>query len=502
MTAQIPAANVAAAGTVSVAVQNPAPGGGSSNAASFAINPAGPTIGIVQTITQPISGTSPNASQYSPTINSDGQFVEFVSNSTNLTATDTNGTTTDIFRRTSCVGASAPAPCTPSTEIVSLTSAGAQGGVSSVGATVTGPGRYSSNDGRFTVFTGSVRDYANPPIQSNTQTVVLRDTCASVASGCTPSTSIQSLTDANAIASAMDGTLSGGGRVVMFRSGVDNVVSGVLSGNVEFPVYARDTCFGAPASPACVPTTRLVSASTAGALPAASPGNFAFVQDESISDDGRYVAFASNALNLAPSDTQNEYNVYLRDTCIGAAASCTTQTILVSENKNGGIPVAAPTGSEMPSMSSNGRYVLFWSDATDLVAQTTSGLEYYLRDTCLGVASGCTPATTLLTVDSNGNPLTLTSLLTTTQLISSNGRLVVFGPVPPIHPGDPAGAIYALDTCAGALAGCTPSSKMISVDGQGKPVPSLIASAISKDGHYAALADSSNFNIYLALTGY
>src|SRR5207244_7047192 len=44
LTAIVPAANVAAVGTASITVVNPAPGGGTSNAQTFTINPPPPVI--------------------------------------------------------------------------------------------------------------------------------------------------------------------------------------------------------------------------------------------------------------------------------------------------------------------------------------------------------------------------------------------------------------------------------------------------------------------------
>src|SRR5215469_3317976 len=46
-TAQVPASNLVSAGTVSVAVQNPAPGGGTSNTLSFTINPPTTSLNVL-----------------------------------------------------------------------------------------------------------------------------------------------------------------------------------------------------------------------------------------------------------------------------------------------------------------------------------------------------------------------------------------------------------------------------------------------------------------------
>src|SRR5206468_6198483 len=102
-----------------------------------------------------------------------------------------------------------------------------------------------------------------------------------------------------------------------------------------------------------------------------------------VSADGRYVAYTAIHGDHA--------QVFVRDTCVGAAEGCQSRTTLVSANADG---AAADSDSRMPSISADGRYVAFSSAATNMVAvQATTGREIYVRDSCFGSPSVCSPST-------------------------------------------------------------------------------------------------------------
>src|SRR6266481_3431173 len=91
--------------------------------------------------------------------------------------------------------------------------------------------------------------------------------------------------------------------------------------NDHAQVFLRDTCEAAAGD--CKQRTILLSTAEDGA--AANDDS----RSPSMSSDGRFVAFSSAATNLvaeAPPGRQ----IYLRDTCLGAAASCTPSTQLIS----------------------------------------------------------------------------------------------------------------------------------------------------------------------------
>jgi len=82
----------------------------------------------------------------------------------------------------------------------------------------------------------------------------------------------------------------------------------------------------------------------------------------SITDDGRYAAFHSNATNLAPNDPYF-YDIFLRKLTFG-----TTKILSIGLN---GYPAGG--NSYCPIISSNGSNVLFYSTASDLVPNDTNG---------------------------------------------------------------------------------------------------------------------------------
>jgi Tol biopolymer transport system component len=94
-----------------------------------------------------------------------------------------------------------------------------------------------------------------------------------------------------------------------------------------------------------------------------------------ISADGRYVAFASAATNLVPDDTNLAVDMFVRDLVTGA-------TERVSIGPGG---TQADGRSYVPAISADGRYVAFWSEATNLVAGGTAGaIGVFVHDLVTG----------------------------------------------------------------------------------------------------------------------
>ena len=91
-----------------------------------------------------------------------------------------------------------------------------------------------------------------------------------------------------------------------------------------------------------------------------------------VSHDGRYVAFYSLATNLVSDDTNNEGDVFIHDREIG-----TTQRVSVGSNGEQG-----NGDSTWPSISGNGQYVAFTSNADNLVPNDTNVLkDVFVYDT-------------------------------------------------------------------------------------------------------------------------
>jgi len=176
--------------------------------------------------------------------------------------------------------------------------------------------------------------------------------------------------------------------------------------NEHAQIFVRDTCQGA--TEACQARTTLVSAATDG-----TEGNDDS-RSPSMSADGRYIAFSSAATNFvaeAPAGRQ----IYLRDTCLGAEATCAPSTLLVSTDSQGAL---VGTEAILPSVSGSGRFVAFVAvtpshtsgksatSANSDASTANSGFrQVFVRDTCLG-ASNCTPNTTRISLQPGDSPAT------------------------------------------------------------------------------------------------
>jgi WD40 repeat protein len=232
---------------------------------------------------------------------------------------------------------------------------------------------------------------------------------------------------------------------------------------------------------------------------AAASANAALVAEETpaVSLDGRYVAYAASQNGHA--------QIFARDTCLEADASCQPRTLLISSALDG---TAAADDSRSPSMSSDGRYVAFSSAATNLVAEPGTGRQVYLRDTCFGVSGSCTPATQLISTDPSG---TLGGTEAILPSVSASGRFVAFLAVTPTHSSaasaDKSGLgasnsgfrqVFVRDTCLG-ISNCTPKTTRISLqpgDGSGSGTTKPAGPAISGSANHVALAGGSTATLF------
>jgi Tol biopolymer transport system component len=133
-----------------------------------------------------------------------------------------------------------------------------------------------------------------------------------------------------------------------------------------------------------------------------------------ISAGGRYVAFTSLAPNLVPGDTNERRDAFVRDRRTGA-----TTRISVSDRGEQAQAVADDPwgGSGVDGMSADGRYVVFESDAPNLVrGDTNRAVDVFVRDTRL-------KRTTRVSVSSGGGQGNGQS---SWAAISGDGRYVAF----------------------------------------------------------------------------
>jgi Tol biopolymer transport system component len=191
--------------------------------------------------------------------------------------------------------------------------------------------------------------------------------------------------------------MSSDGHVVAFESGDDNVVPG--DGNPDSDIFALVSTNS---------SAELVSVHDPS-LPSVTPNaGLSGVTASSLSANGRYIAYFSDAVNVVPSDTNGYRDVFVRDLMAGTDA-------LVSVNTNG---VSGGGISSDPSISGDGRYVAFTSSAGDLVANgLNSEQNVYIRDLQAGT-------TALVSVSTDGiHPGNANSY---SPIISADGRYVLF----------------------------------------------------------------------------
>lgn len=180
------------------------------------------------------------------------------------------------------------------------------------------------------------------------------------------------------------------GRYVAFQSVSTNLVVGDT--NARTDIFIRDRLLR---------ETYRVSVTSNGAQ---ANGDSRY---PSISADGRFVAFESDARNLIPTWFGDVNHIFVHDRATGATAC-------ISVDSNG---VRATLDCTAPSISSDGRFVVFTSRAPNLVPGDTNNMDdVFVRDRLTG-------KTTRVSVDSSGNEANNKS---GAAVISANGRYVAF----------------------------------------------------------------------------
>ena len=320
----------------------------------FAVALAAALVGLVvvasafgataERISVSATGEQGNGGSFSAAMSADGRYTAFVSYASNLVPGDTNNAC-DVFVRDNSNGG---------IELVSVSSTEEQV------VTQSCPDRPAiSADGRFVAFHSDAAGLV-PNDTSTNSDIFVRDrelgTTERVSVGSNGETALGNGTE---YANSLDPAISADGRFVGFMSSGRNLVAGREIN--ETHVYVRDRVTG---------TTEIVSERPDGQRtngPAAQP---------SLSADGRYVAFVSYSEGLVPGDDNLGPDVFVRDRATGT-------TTAASVSSTGALPkyVTARPQSEQPSISGDGRYVAFSSNASDLVAgDDYNDVDVFVRD--------------------------------------------------------------------------------------------------------------------------
>jgi Tol biopolymer transport system component len=312
-------------------------------------------------------GAQSNGLSTYPILSADGRYLAFQSAASNLVPGDTN-LVQDVFVRDLQNGTN---------ERVSVDSLGNEVSVSSTNPAI-------SADGRFVAF-HSLATNLVPGDTNGTSDVFVRDR----QSGSTERVSLSS-GGGQAQGHSAEAALSADGRFVAFQSGAANLVAGDTNG--AFDVFVRDRQSG---------TTERVSVGPGGVQ--SNGGSF----DPKLSADGRFVAFESQATNLVSGDTNAGSDIFVFDRLLGTTERVSVSTAGAQGN---GFSIATV-------ISADGRFVVFESYATNLVAGDTNAADdIFVRDRQLGT-------TERVNVDSSGAQSNGSA---EHAAISADGRFVAF----------------------------------------------------------------------------
>jgi len=236
---------------------------------------------------------------FDPAISGDGRYVAFVSFASDLPAGDTNGVA-DIFLRDRWSGVTRRVSVGPSSR--QPDGASDQPSISADGRFVTYSSRASN------LVDGDTNDAGD---------VFVRDRWTGVT---------QLVSVGPDALQANDGSggpvISRNGRYIAFGSAASNLVAGDT--NDLSDIFIRDRTAG---------VTRRLSISTAGEQTLPSPFYLGSSGPAAISADGHHVAFLSSASNLVPDDTNNDYDVFLRDEARGRLDARPTAKSLLSKSR-------------------------------------------------------------------------------------------------------------------------------------------------------------------------
>ncbi|MBE7432557.1 MAG: PD40 domain-containing protein [Anaerolineales bacterium] len=334
-------------------------------------------LGTTVLVSTAATGAQGNEGSGTPVISADGRFVAFESGATNLTSLpDTNGFT-DIYVKDMQTGIVTRA---------SLSSTGAEPNNESMVLSISG-------DGRYVVF-DSEADNLVPNDMNGRGDIFVRDMQTNTTIGVTVSGN----------SGGYDGSISLDGNHVVFNSGSTNFVTDDTNDRADVFVYSMLTGEIVRAS--------VNSSGVQGDWPSIEP---------SISGDGRYVAFSTRSNYFTTVDTYGYIQLYIRDMQAGVTTLATFQDgyAMVGEadasvisadgryiaysfdDKGDGMPrrwiylhdrltatnkvVVSPGADEMnpalPSISGDGRYLVFVSSSSNLVpGDTNNTRDVFLKD--------------------------------------------------------------------------------------------------------------------------
>ncbi len=296
------------------------------------------TSGTTTLISDDSTGSSSDGNSFSPSISADGNLIVFASDATDLVANDTNDTT-DIFLHN--VGSG-------TTTLISMSLANEIGDGPSYSPVI-------SDDGAYVAFASTAKNLTVGELDDGLPDVYLLRLSTSVVT----LVSHASMVNANELSGSP--SISSDGRYVAFVSLASNLTGSDTDDGVT-DVYRYDRV-GATID-------KISSDINGGEVDAESLA-------PSISDDGSKIAFYSAATDLVAGTSSNtSLQVYLWD-----SADSSTNKITLLSRKDGASGTIGTGDSFGPSINGDGQFVVFESDAENLVAGDSNGAtDIFARD--------------------------------------------------------------------------------------------------------------------------
>jgi Tol biopolymer transport system component len=329
--------------------------------------------------------TRGNGDSTTPVISADGRYVAFPSLASNLVHGDRNGVS-DVFvsdLRTGVVRSASRGGNGPSFDPPALSADGRfVAFVSSASNLV--PGDTNGVDDVFVtdmrtgrverVSGGNGPAYGSPAMSADGRYVAFRSEASTLVEGDTDGVADMSLTDRSSgrvtrVSTSASGAqgdklvhhglaMSADGRLVVFPSAATNLVPGDTNGSVD--MFVKDVVSGA---------VERVNVSASGAQTSS------YTLMPAITPDGSRVLFVAWGDTLVPGDTEDTPDIFMKDLRTKAITRVNTRP-------DGTVSDAQPY---QPSVSADGRYVVFSSLASNLVRHDTNNVDdVFLKDLVSG----------------------------------------------------------------------------------------------------------------------
>ncbi|MCB2187323.1 MAG: VCBS repeat-containing protein [Deltaproteobacteria bacterium] len=295
-----------------------------------------------QTVRASVSGTGAeaNGQSYRPRLSADGRYVFFTSAASNLVAGDTNAAW-DVFRfdlRSHKIS---------------------RASVTDVEAEANGASDMASpsDDGRYVAFDSTATNLVAGGDANGVRDIFIRD----MTLGTTTRISYSEAGGDPNFLCHIPG-LTGDGRFVAFYSLATNLIAGGTGGKQQAYSYDRVN-----------PGNVLASSDSAGVE--GDGDSYEFFTGPTLTSDGRYTCLSSIATNLVADDTNGVWDVFVKDTQTGQTSRV---SVAADGTEANGLSVEA-------RMTPDGRYVTFYSSATNLLAgDTNAHMDIFVKDRLTG----------------------------------------------------------------------------------------------------------------------